>query len=70
MNVKWCVQKSLSIFLRRLTETFLQKVNLYKHSTKANSEDPDQTPHDAMSGLHLHCLLTENYIKFGEKNIS
>ena len=31
--------------------------------TKANSADPDQTPHNVVSDQGLHCLLTECSIK-------
>ena len=27
------------------------------YGTEANSADPDQTPHNAVSDLGLHCLL-------------
>ena len=32
-------------------------------ATYANSADPDQTPHSAVSDQDLHCLLTEFSIK-------
>ena len=38
------------------------------YGTKANSADPDQTPHDAVSDQDLHYLLTECSIKFFETN--
>ena len=37
-------------------------------ANQANSEDPDQKPHNAVSDQGLHCLLTECSIKFLMKN--
>ena len=33
-----------------------------KRCTKANSGDPDQTPHNAASDQGLHCLLTAIFL--------
>ena len=35
---------------------FLFFFKFYLITLQANSEDPDQTPHDAVSDLGLHCL--------------
>ena len=39
------------------------------YGTKANGADQEQTPHNAVSDLDLHCLLKGCPIEIGEKCI-